>query len=158
MKKILFLDLEQTIISSWNDPHIINAKAIRDHIEHSNYDEFSIFSFAVYHNEDRHTCINHPDFVPKIARCLDIQINVEYIPTIEELRILLCRQFNLPPGRVDRDDFFCFSNKDTAFFNYCRQSFKDCECTLIDDAIWDETVVSIASKNLVMRTINVLSL
>ena len=49
---ILFLDLEDTIIESWNDPFLINVEKIKEWLKCHSFKEIRLFSFAVHDNRD----------------------------------------------------------------------------------------------------------
>jgi len=151
---ILFLDLEGTVIKTWENPTIINADKVKRFIEQGSFTKFSIFSFAIWHAEDGATFLN--DMKADLEAALGIEIDADLVPTIETLRRDVMSEFNL--AKLTKDDFFCFNNKESAFITFCRRNFKDCTCTLIDDIIWDEISFSVRRKNLLVNTVNVNSL
>lgn len=154
MKKMLFLDLEGTIITSWNNPFIIHSDVIKKFIERNEFDSICIFSFAIYHEADKIHFLTDPNFKKEIESVLGIQLNLSFIPTIKDLTSLFAQEYNLPPSKVQQNDFFDFNNKESGFINYCRR-MRDCECTLIDDAIWDEIDMKITNRNVTIKTINI---
>lgn len=154
MKQILFLDLEGTIIKTWENPTIINSMKISNFIKHNGFEEIGIFSFAIWNQADGEKFLN--EMLPLIEKVLTVKITVAHIPTIETLRRDVMNEFNL--AKLSKDDFFCFNNKESAFITFCRRNFKDSNCVLLDDMIWDEIHFSVARKNLTVNTINVNSL
>ena len=53
MKKVWFFDLEETIIRSWNDPILINKDRVTRFIEENGIKEITIFSAAIWHENDK---------------------------------------------------------------------------------------------------------
>ncbi len=54
----LFLDLEKTIIHSWDDPIIINEERITDIIRRINPNKIGVYSYAIYSQKDLETFQN----------------------------------------------------------------------------------------------------
>lgn len=48
----LFLDLEKTMIHSWDDPIIVNEERIMSSIRLVNPDKVGIYSYAIYDKKD----------------------------------------------------------------------------------------------------------
>ena len=71
MDKIIWLDLEETIISSWADflsfsyNCIINEKKIRKFLRDNNIKEVNVFSFAIWNDKDKEV------FVKDIRKCIN---------------------------------------------------------------------------------------
>ena len=49
----IYIDLEQTIISNWDDGFLINTEKVRDFLKSHNAEGFHVFSFAVWNDADR---------------------------------------------------------------------------------------------------------
>lgn len=59
MSTHVFLDLEETVIESWDNPLFINARKIRSFLRQRGVSEISIFSFAIHNQKDKDDFNNH---------------------------------------------------------------------------------------------------
>ena len=48
----LYLDLEQTVIDSWDSGLLINSTTVKDWLERLAVKEVSVFSFAVWNEQE----------------------------------------------------------------------------------------------------------
>ena len=53
MEKVLFLDLEETVIRSWDNPLFCNTDFILDVLKKENVKQVHIYSFAIYNDHDK---------------------------------------------------------------------------------------------------------
>tara|TARA_B110000503_G_C6876916_1_gene301013 strand:+ start:80 stop:538 length:459 start_codon:yes stop_codon:yes gene_type:complete len=49
----IFLDLEETIITSWSEGLLVNASRVREFLAENDAKTFTIFSFAVWDDQDK---------------------------------------------------------------------------------------------------------
>lgn len=131
MKRILFLDLENTIIDTWDTCNLAsNHEVIKNWIKENNFDEVHVFSYAIWNEDDVNT-FDRPEFRGWLESVFEIKFN-DNILTIDKM-IKLCN--NNLRIIMDRDDFFAFMKKDIAFRLICEQLFHECDCFLLDDMV-----------------------
>lgn len=134
MKKVLFLDLEETIINDWWSRKLVNVHKLRKYIRLNSISTIGIFSFAIFDDNDR------KDFSDNmhswLEEVLEVTISDELIPTVEDVVKIVSHQKRILPLITARD-FFDFFDKRSAFEYYCTNDYRfaDHKCTLIDDAV-----------------------
>ena len=134
---IVFLDLEATVIDSWDNPVFIGER-LKSLISDMDAERFGIFSFAIWSEEDRQHCIKH--IVPMLEANLGIKIDLTLIPTKREMceKIRTCGKENfLAREFMSFDDFRELWSKDRAFIDWIRASFGKTSTSfcLIDDMV-----------------------
>jgi hypothetical protein len=134
---IFFLDLEQTIIDSWEGREIINVGPIKRWLHANGADSVNIFSFAIWTDEDKQ---NFDQYIrPRIERYLELPI-LSW-PSIEDM---MRADFDHTGVHFDRGhertEFINMRGKKDAFINYvlCKVDFK--RAVLIDDVVQDITI------------------
>lgn len=134
---IVFLDLEQTIIASWDDPYLCNVSKIRDFLEKLKVKEIGIFSFAIYNDTD--VAIFWRDIAPIIERALDVKVLVA--PSVQS-QIRIDREFTGHSFSPDTEvhDFIALRGKVQAFINYVNATYHYNRAILIDDVVPDHTL------------------
>jgi hypothetical protein len=80
---ILFLDLEKTIIHSWDDPILINEERIIDIIRRINPNQIGVYSFAIYNKNDLD--IFQKTILFELECALHIKIEQNLIFTVEDI-------------------------------------------------------------------------
>lgn len=86
--KLIFIDLEKTLISSWDGfisythPGLINERVIRRYLKTLKCSEIGIFSHAIYDNNDLK--VFQRDMCRLIEKLLNVK--VQWITTVESLR------------------------------------------------------------------------
>jgi hypothetical protein len=140
----LFLDLEDTIIKSWDNPTLINVDAIREWIDQSFETDdvtISIFSFAIWNEKDK------ADFVSRGTRAaIEKALNVEVTEwlSVEEMQQIIEEWSGF--RYVDRTDFMQLHGKHDAFIKVCLAREEKTTCVLIDDAVPHRTVIDHARE------------
>lgn len=141
-KKLLFLDLEDTIITpvmnGWLNCHVINLEKIRAFMQEMQPDELHIFSFAVHTDWDAKLFSSH--LRPIIEERLGSPIKT--VPTVEDIKAAACSLKMLSVDYVLFSDMSEFWGKQEAFRLYVRHQFAGdpggVEVALLDDAVEDE--------------------
>lgn len=127
--KTFWLDLEETVIKSWDEPFLINIQKIKDLIVQTECQNFGIFSFAIWDDNDKKFALTH--FVPMIEDTFGIKISE--IPT----KIELFKSIKMSKNKqFDFDDFNDFWNKENAFVDWIRATHTGTHI-LIDDMVED---------------------
>lgn len=133
----LFLDLEDTIITNWQEGTLINMAAIREWIGkmfETDEVEVRIFSFAIWSDEDKARFEN--EMKEPIERALNVEIK-EWLSILEMQAIV---QEWLGLRYLDKVDFMSLNGKHGAFEKVCLARERNCECVLIDDAVPHRTI------------------
>lgn len=154
MKKILFLDLEDTVIDEFgkkDQATLVNTDAVRSFVEAEAPDVVRIFSFALYSDRCREDFRRH--FEARLNRALNIRVDAARLFTTPQL-LQLCRRH----GTYFEDDHECllFHGKDLGFQRFIEMSpqFDDVEVVLLDDVVEPKTI-HYPERALTMRFVNV---
>lgn len=154
MKKILFLDLEDTVIDDFSmglQATLVNTEVVRAFIAAEAPAAVRIFSFALYSArclEQFKRC-----FEVRLNQALGIQLDTERLFTTPQL-LQLCRRH----GTYYEDDHECllFHGKDYGFQRFVEMSsqFDDVEVVLLDDVVEPKTI-HYPERSLTMRFVNI---
>lgn len=141
----VFLDLEQTLIDSWDNPWEMNSSAFFQH-QLMNFDrlktEFHIFSFAIWDEADVQT---FGRFKFKIESFFNIQITniitveqiIEAVKKVRSLQLLDDNELSQLFGKADSWVDFCKNHKVT-------------KAMLFDDKV-DNSHIRIMKDNLIFN-------
>jgi hypothetical protein len=131
----LFLDLEETIIKSWDNSLLCNVNTVKKFIETSSFVEansanllpVTIFSFAIWNEKDK------LDFVWSMQERIEtvLQTKVERVVTVEEIVNSIRRNMK---AHLSVHDVVSIWGKHRAFFDWCRFE-EECNCRLLDDCV-----------------------
>lgn len=142
----VFLDLEDTIITTWHEGLLINASSIREFLEKDEFilntsvtpviEEVRIFSFAIWDNKDKEDFVTR-HFKDMIERVLGVKV-VEWL-SVEDMQKIVedWSGFKF----YDRTDFMQLHGKHDAFIKVCLAREVNFNCVLIDDAVPSRTVI-----------------
>lgn len=149
MDKFVWLDLEGTVIATWDDPELGNIQKVRQWLKNEGAKAVGIFSFAIDDDKDK-TYFKNSFTLKALEQALGVMIT--RIVTVEEVRhaIMLKNKVKLE-GLWEVKQLW---SKERGFIDFCFQHFKDCECVLLDDLVNDMTM-TFERKNLTIRTVNV---
>lgn len=160
MSKHIFLDLEDTIITSvitkFSDVELINVNSIKTFIEQEKPDIVSIFSFALWDDCDVKAFKEH--CLPMIEDALSIKIHL--IPSMHDKIIpSCCHQRKMTPSSVDVSDTIAFWSKDLSFLLCMKEWYPrgNTHCILIDDIV-DDVEMHFKQNDLRVSMVNVNSL
>ena len=137
MKKVIFLDLENTIILSWDDflnnPYngLINEKSIRKYLKSINCKEIRIFSHAIYDCDDLR--LFHRD----MCRMIEILLNVKVVHVETVINLIVQQRL----GNMTASAYCRMFSKTDSFTRYLEtqsDSNTDFEYVLIDDEVVDK--------------------
>lgn len=147
MRKVFFLDLEETIIISWSNTTLCNLELIKSIIKQEQVKFIGIFSFAIDNDKDKER------FEKVLKPFLEAQLNVEIIswPSVEEI---MKDVFKFNRTHFEKFEFTSIWGKLRAFQDFCRVNFINAECVLVDDVV-PNSVLSLPDEELVIRTIKV---
>ena len=149
MKRILFLDLENTLIDAWENRSICsNWRIIKNWIHSTKWDMIHVFSYAIWNNTDQLTFNN--ELRPWLEETFDIKFN-PVILTVDMMRIICAHHLKIV---MNKDDFFSFMKKEIAFRIICEDKFKGYECILLDDMVKD-SILTLNDPHTVIQTFNV---
>ena len=133
---LFFIDLEQTIIESWDNPNLINVQRISTWLKQERADELRIFSFAIWDDKDKRKFDN--DIKPAIQLALDLPV-VSW-PSVQDM---MRADFNHTGIRFEEghavSEFIQLRGKEQGFFNYVCNQYDFDRAVLIDDVVPDLT-------------------
>lgn len=140
MNKV-FLDLEDTIIDTWDSGNLRNVLRIKGWLDTqpAPVEELRIFSFAIWN--DAHKDHFNTHMRKGIEEALERPI-VEWLSVEEMAAMAQARTgLNWTQDITDTLDFMQIMGKHGAFKEVCLYRERDCTCTLIDDAIPYQMIV-----------------
>jgi len=138
-QRILFLDLEQTIIDVWQDANIIQVQVpfIKEVIRKFKPEHIGIFSFAIDNESDKEHFRNRMQ--DKIEMAIGMKITWKHIMSTSEM-IKLIKKLNHTVA-MDAVDFFTWFNKEKALIDCLKASSFQGRACLIDDTVDDSIFV-----------------
>lgn len=146
----VFLDLEETVITSWAEGLLCNASRVREFLVEQQATKFTIFSFAVWDDRDK------AEFDRLHRRGLEraLDCRVAACPSVEDF---MQADTTLTGVYFDSlTDFISIRGKVGAFTNWCRfQGFS--HALLVDDVVPNIDIVS-RDTGAIIRFINVVDL
>lgn len=145
--KILFLDLENTIITpvidGWRNVHLINVDKIRKIADSMRPDQLNIFSFAVHTEHDQKSF--KMGLGPRIEQALGRAIS--FVPIVDtDIKNACCNARKIGIEAVDFSDMTTFWGKQDAFKLYVRSIYantwstwsQETDLAFLDDDVVDE--------------------
>ena len=145
----LFLDLEETVINSWNDHRLCNLSGLRRFFKANAVTEVTVFSFAIYDERDKEYFEKHLKSLVEDA----LAVKVVAWPSVDDLLKTILWKYGTSFDRVELINVW---GKTRAFFDFCRATQEE-DCVLIDDVVQHESWVW-HDRNLKFTTLNVESL
>lgn len=140
MKKV-FLDLEDTIIDTWDSGNLRNVLRIKGWLDTQaeTVEELRVFSFAIWNDahKDHFDTSMRKGIEEALERPIVEWLSVEEMATMAQARTGL----NWTQDITDTLDFMQIMGKDGAFKEVCLSRERDGNCTLIDDAIPYQMIV-----------------
>jgi hypothetical protein len=125
----VFLDLEETIVSSWADPVFVNVEKIDSFLHNHRVREIHIFSFAIDNETDKNVFEQSG-----LKKAIEDKLNVtiaSYPSTQEIMNACSSRTGN----HFELFEFKSLWGKMRAFHDFCNAKFSGCECWLLDDVV-----------------------
>jgi hypothetical protein len=157
MKKVIFLDLEDTVIDEFDSAalaRLVNVAPVRAFLEDEAPAAVRLFSFALW--DDHRVALFSEFFEMRLNRALGVELDLTDTFTTEKL-FQLCTRL----GTVFESDNECmlFHGKDYGFQHFIEMSpeFDDTEVVLVDDAVQSKQIFYPA-RRLTLRMVNVADL
>jgi hypothetical protein len=148
MEHNIFLDLEETIIESWQNPVLVNSSRMKDWLEDKRVTEIGIFSFAILNEADLH--VFNKDIKPMLETRLAVTISKVF--TVEEVCLIIRKNFG---AFWEPDEIPLIWGKTKAFVDVCTATMpRGSTCVLIDDVV-DDMSIHNTTKDLIIKTINI---
>lgn len=138
MKTILFLDLEETIIQSWENHTLMNIDKIKFIIDKTEPDEINIFSGAIWCGDDVFKFTSK--LKNTLEQALSITINKAF-PMSEVIRLSSWGNCAFE----NRMESMIVVGKFRIFEDFCERNFKHTKCYLVDDACPSKNIVNFDS-------------
>jgi hypothetical protein len=142
MKKILLLDLEETVIPEFGNFYVPDhwGRCIRKFIKEGKFSEVRIYSWAIYNDKDKAEFEN-----VSLSIGLEIGTTFSHIHTIQEIIRDITKYCGIK--MADINDFFDFYNKERALFDLTLNGWlPNTHIVLLDDAVKEVTIESDKSK------------
>ena len=153
-KPIVWLDLEGTIIKSWQDflysGTTINIKEVRSWLIARNITEVNIFSAAIYDTRDKTIFLEQ--MKTDLEECL--KVNIIQWPSIEDL-MKSSKKFDFVEY-CSVNEYIQLNGKFLSFLKYCIINGKNQNNILIDDCVANWQLIG-DNGNTVIETINILT-
>jgi hypothetical protein len=134
----VFLDLEETVIDSWHSGMLLNSAQVREWLHTRGVRQVHIFSFAVWHEDDR----AHFDrnFRGMLTRALDV--NIVACATVADF-MTADQAITRTHWGTDLCEFVGTRGKVGAFTSWCELHHAGQHSVLLDDvvpnAVWTNT-------------------
>ena len=134
--EIWFLDLEETIITDFRSPVIMNLEVVKEHFQKVGVSQVHVFSAAIWDEREKKE-FNQPNFKPWLERVFGLEI-VSF-PTMKEVM----DEILWKTGTFwELTDFIAIWQKRRAFQDFCRLVHPDKNCFLIDDSVENEIILN----------------
>lgn len=133
-KKIMFLDLEGTVIEDIFNPKPINVDIIKAHIEKHQPDEIHIFTFALDSEEEKQ---KHAKLFEHLEDLLGVKFNKIWISTDIIKQCLKITGIHLALFELK-----LIFGKMRSFHEFCKSMPDSSLCILIDDTVEDTTFIN----------------
>lgn len=133
----VFLDLEETVIDSWDSGLLCNSSQVREWLAQHNVKQVDIFSFAVWNEQDQ------DKFWREMARPLNkaLDVGMGNCITVQDM-MQQDRALTGIDWAGDVTEFICLRGKVGAFTNWCRLLHAGNDCVLIDDIVPNMDIIN----------------
>ncbi len=145
MEKILFFDLEETLIRSWNNPLFCNTQFIMELVKKEGTNKVHMFSFAIIDDSDKKI------FEERYKEHIEKHFGIEIV-TWQSIDEIMEEVFQFNGIVFDKFEFTSMWGKLKAFHDFCRNKFENKECILVDDVVPNSSF-ELPDKKLLIRTI-----
>ena len=145
MEKLLFFDLEETLIVSLRNHTLVNKDFIKQIIEQEKTNQVHLFSFALSGEKEK------TFFEKNLKGFLEDNFEIEILswPSVEDI---MKEAFKFNNNHFDQFEFSSLWGKTRAFHDFCQSKFTNAECVLVDDVVQNSTFI-LHDKQLTIRTI-----
>lgn len=145
MQRICFLDVENTIIESWDQPYLIKIWKLKEILEYHNIKNVVIFSYAINNSYDAEY------FNINMKEMIETALNIKILDvlTVEEI-ILNCF------GNFNDISMYQFKNGFGKFHGLLKylENDKNMDIILIDDLV-EDCIVEFKDRNVFVKCIKV---
>lgn len=148
----IFLDLEETVIDSWDSGLLVNSGQVRDFLKQQDVTNVTIFSFAVWDTNDQKTFDKQHRRI--LQRALDTGIVL--VPTVQDF-MHSDTELTGVEWHGDVTEFICLRGKVGAFINWCKLHHSNENCLLVDDVVPNMDVID-RDSGIIIRFVNVRTL
>jgi hypothetical protein len=145
----IFLDLEETVIDSWDSGMLVNSAQVRDFLDHFSAKTARVFSFAVWDRADQDT-FDRLHRRP-LEKALDVHFDL--CPTVQDF-MQTDTALTGVHWHGDVTEFITLRGKVGAFTNWCRFHHPDSDCLLVDDIVPNMDIMNHDTHS-VIRFVNV---
>lgn len=129
MNTAFYLDLEGTVLDSWDNPVLVNMHRVHTFVEQHGVTDVNVFSFAIHNEKDRQEFLTH--MKPMLERVYGFKVND--VPTAEEVRKEVCKHMGT---HFDLQEFLLVWGKARAFQEYAQFKVpRGCRAVLLDDMV-----------------------
>ncbi|MCB1158878.1 MAG: hypothetical protein H7A25_26660 [Leptospiraceae bacterium] len=144
--KYLFLDLENTVIDSWENLIVLNNPKVQETIRSINPEKIGIYSFAIWDDKDKETFKTM--LFADITKTYNINIDLELLFSVPD--IIKISGFD---PKMKPNEFIKSYGKELSFIQFSKKKFggNGNETFLIDDLVED---TYIESKNIKITMLN----
>lgn len=126
----VWLDLEETIISSWHESLLINHNVIKGWLDDNHIGDINIWSFAIWDEGDRDEFVES-GMKASLERVLKRKI-LTY-PSLRDMRRMIYQYEKVTYSH--NSDFMSMNGKHWSFIKFCAGEHPDKRCILIDDTV-----------------------
>lgn len=157
-EKIVFLDLEDTVIDTFADGNLVRTAVVRRFLAQERPQRVALFSYALWDERDRRNCERR--LVLGLQESLGVALDLTISPTIDDLRRIVERTRRMAAGSLSQQDFFdWFGRKEEGFIQFARfgPGFEGQTLVLLDDMV-PEMELRMPASDLIVRTVPVQSL
>lgn len=135
----IFLDLEQTVIDSWESQCLINIEQVRAKLaDHFAVGEsvMHIFSFAIW--DDRDECVFRSDLEARLMEALGLHTRF-VVHSVDRIGGELLRSTRV---LWERQELITCLGKQEVFTQFCRAKFnRAVHCILLDDTVINSVTI-----------------
>jgi len=138
-KPKFFFDLEETLITDWQNPVLTNVEKVRALVAVSAITEVRIFSWAIWDQSDADKFNREmKDWIENAFgfKIIEIILKHDAIATVAKRRGLSVDMKN----PMDIADIANNIGKDGIFTEFCFARERDCICVLVDDVVPNRTI------------------
>ena len=145
----IFLDLEETVIESWDNPLLINIQKVKAFLKQREVTQISIFSFAIHNQKDKDDFNRH--LKGKLQDVLGVII--EPIESLEDF----CKIIRQGRGGAVWEPFELglVWGKFRSFVDVCTMSAPRGSINILIDDMVDDVVIHNKTRDVIIHTINI---
>jgi hypothetical protein len=151
----IFLDLEETIINSWQDQLLVNTQKVKDWLREIGATEVDIFSFAIYNERDQEIFVRQ--MKPFLERVLEVKINTW--PSVIEMAVADTKETGIYWLRDSESlgivEYINLRGKMYGFINYVRHMYPGLANVVLLDDVVPNTTMSFNDDNQSIHLVNV---